>query len=290
MIYLIVGRTAAGKDTFAKILEEYGMNVVKSRTTRPKRDANDNSHIFVKDVEDGALAKNTICGHDYYILPEDLKGKDVYIVDPKGALDIARTMPNTAFVIAFIDADYEVRKNAYLKRNLHATDEDFEERNSFEDADMTKMVDSIRGDKSISKCNWPGNIVLATYISNNHKNKVTLAAKAAAIAGTKSAADNTKAIIEIAVKAGVLEENPKNSSEILGKTNEDKITATSKDIMSVDLTQNTDFLGYLIQEIIHDDPQKLFKKWLMKNFDAVDMPHKDHIQGKMKDDSSNKLS
>lgn len=290
MIYLIVGRTAAGKDTFAKILEEYGLNVVKSRTTRPKRDANDNSHIFVKDVEDGALAKNTICGHDYYILPEDLEDKNVYIVDPKGALDIARAMPNTAFVVAFIDADYEVRKNAYLKRNLHAIDEDFEERNSFEDADMTKMVDNIRSDKSISECNWPSNIVLATYISNNHKNKITLAAKAAAIAGTKSAADNTKAVIEIAVKAGVLEENPKNSSEILGKTNEGKITATSKDIMSVDLTQNTDFLGSLIQEIIHDDPQKLFKKWLLKNFDTVNMPHKDHIHGEINEDSSNKLS
>lgn len=290
MIYLIVGRTAAGKDTFAKILEEYGMNVVKSRTTRPKRDANDNSHIFVKDVEDGALAKNTICGHNYYILPEDIEGKDVYIVDPKGAFDIARAMPNTAFVIAFIDADYEVRKDAYLKRNLHATDEDFEERNSFEDADMTKMVDNIKGDKSISECNWPGNIVLATYIPNNHKNKITFAAKAATIAGTKSAADNTKAVIEIAVKAGVLEENPKNSSEILGKTNEGKITTTSKDIMSVDLTQNTDFLGSLIQEIIHDDPQKLFKKWLLKNFDTVNMPHKDHIAGEMNEDSSNKLS
>mgnify|MGYP000358188025 FL=1 len=72
MIYLIVGRTAAGKDTFAKILEEYDLKIVKSRTTRPKRDANDDSHIFVKDVEDGALARNTICGHDYYILPEDL--------------------------------------------------------------------------------------------------------------------------------------------------------------------------------------------------------------------------
>jgi hypothetical protein len=290
MIYLIVGRTATGKDTFAKILEEYDLKVVKSRTTRPKRDANDDSHIFVKDVEDGALAKNTICGYDYYILPEDLESKDVYIVDPKGAFDIARAMPNTAFVVAFIDADYEVRKDAYLKRNLHATDEDFEERNSFEDADMTKMVDSIRSDKSISKCNWPGNIVLATYISNNHKNKITLAAKAAAIAGTKSAADNTKAVIEIAIKAGVLEENPKNSSEILGKTNEGKITATSKDIMSVDLTQNTDFLGSLIQEIIHDDPQKLFKKWLLKNFDAVDMPHKDHTTDEISEDSSSKLS
>lgn len=290
MIYLIVGRTAAGKDTFVKILEEYDLKVVKSRTTRPKRDANDDSHIFVKDVEDSALAKNTICGHNYYILPEDLEGKDVYIVDPKGALDIARAMPSTAFVVAFIDADYEVRKDAYLKRNLHATDEDFEARNSFEDADMTKMVDNIRGDKSISECNWPGNIVLATYISNNHKNKVTLAAKAAAVAGTKSAADNTKAVIEIAVKAGVLEENPKDSSEILGKTNEGKITAASKDIMSVDLTQNTDFLGSLIQEIIHDDPQKLFKKWLLKNFDAVNMPHKDHIASEMKEDSSSKLS
>lgn len=290
MIYLIVGRTAAGKDTFAKILEEYGMNIVKSRTTRPKRDANDDSHIFVKDVEGGALAKNTICDHDYYILPEDIEGKDAYIVDPKGALDIAKALPNTAFVIAFIDADYEVRKDAYLKRNLHATDEDFEKRNSFEDADMTKMVDDIKGDKSISECNWPDNIVLATYISNSHKNKVTLAAKAAAVAGTKSAADNTKAIIEIAIKAGVLEENPKNSSEILGKTNEGKITATSKDIMSVDLTQNTDFLGSLIQEIIHDDPEKLFKKWLLKRFNTVNMPHKNHTTGETKENSLDKLS
>lgn len=290
MIYLIVGRTAAGKDTFAKILEEYGLNIVKSRTTRPKRDANDDSHIFVKDVEDGALAKNTICGHDYYILPEDLEGKDVYIVDPKGAFDIARAMPNTAFVLVFIDADYEVRKDAYLKRSLPATDKDFEKRNSFEDADMTKMAYDIKGDVSISERNWPDNIVLASYIINNHKNKVTLAAKAAAVAGTKSAADNTKAVIEIAVKAGVLEENPKDSSKILGKTNEGKITATSKDIMSVDLTQNTDFLGSLIQEIIHDNPQTLFKKWLSKNFDTVDMPRREHTTSEMNEDSSNKLS
>lgn len=290
MIYLIVGRTAAGKDTFAKILEEYDLKTVKSRTTRPKRDASDDSHIFVKDVEDGALARNTICGHDYYILPEDLEGKDIYIVDPKGAFDIAKAMPNTAFTLVFIDAEYDARKDAYLKRNLHATDEDFEKRNSFEDADMTKMISDITGDKSISDCNWPDNIVLASYIVNNHKNKIALAAKAAAIATTKSAAESTKAVIEIAIKTGVLEENPENSSEILGKTNEGKITATSKDIMSVDLTQNTDFLGSLIQEIIHDDPQKLFKKWLLKHFDTVNMPHKSHMTSNMSEDSLDKLS
>lgn len=289
MIYLIVGRTAAGKDTFAKMLEEYDLKTVKSRTTRPKRDANDTSHIFVKDVEDGALARNTICGHDYYVLPEDIKGKDVYIVDPKGVFDIAKAMPSTAFTIVFIDADYEVRKEAYLKRNLHATDEDFEKRNSFEDADMTKMIDDIRGDKSISDCGWPDNIVLASYIANNHKNKITLAAKAAAIATTKSAAESTKDIIEIAIKTGMLEENPENSSEILGKTSDGKITATSKDIMAVDLTQNTDFLGSLIQEIIHDDSEKLFKKWLLKHFDSMIASCKENIVNETKD-SSNKLS
>ena len=51
-VFLIVGETSSGKDSFVqKICEECGYNQLISYTTRPRRDGEEDTHIFIKDEE-----------------------------------------------------------------------------------------------------------------------------------------------------------------------------------------------------------------------------------------------
>lgn len=137
MMYLIIGRTASGKDYLANILEkQHGFECVKSRTTRPKRDENDESHIFVTKEQadadaDKRVAHTVINGNDYYVLPEDIEDKNLYIIDPKGAIELMNNMPDEVFSIIYVKADKELRKTHYIKRQKS---DDFDERDASEDS------------------------------------------------------------------------------------------------------------------------------------------------------------
>lgn len=118
---LIIGRTASGKDTFAKFLEEQGLQGVLSSTTRSKRSSDDNSHRFVsiEDAEEemkNAVAKTEINGNFYYTRKEDLESKDYYIIDALGAEELVTSLLDINFHVVYIFCDEEHRKKQYLNR------------------------------------------------------------------------------------------------------------------------------------------------------------------------------
>lgn len=139
-IKLIVGRTASGKDWYVK---KHGLKAVKSRTTRPKRSKEDDSHIFVSQEEANSIddslkiAQTFINGYEYYVLKEDLEGKDAYIIDPNGIEYLLNKVPDLDYEIIYVKAKYETRKQRYLNRS-NATLEEFllredSERQQFDD-------------------------------------------------------------------------------------------------------------------------------------------------------------
>ena len=88
-IVLIVGKSGSGKSTICRYLEvDYGVKEVRSYTTRPKRGADDNSHIFVSDEEfdnlDGAVAHTEYNGYRYCTTEEQIEECGTYIIDPDG--------------------------------------------------------------------------------------------------------------------------------------------------------------------------------------------------------------
>lgn len=91
--YLVVGRSAVGKDTVVRALcEKFGLKQIISYTTRPRRVGEGDTHKFItedeaKQIKD-KLAITHINGYEYFITKDQLTDGDIYIVDPKGAKEI----------------------------------------------------------------------------------------------------------------------------------------------------------------------------------------------------------
>ncbi len=123
MMYLVMGRTAAGKDTAAQIMGEvFGFRQVVSATTRPRRSPDEDTHRFVTPEQAGAerdkVAQTEIGEYLYYATKSDVESADVYIIDPPGMLQLAHAMPGTDFVLVYMLAREEDRARAFAARAM----------------------------------------------------------------------------------------------------------------------------------------------------------------------------
>lgn len=134
--WLIVGRTASGKDTLARLCEANGMTLLRSYTTRPRRNAADDGHTFVTDdeaaaiPEDERVAETHIAGHDYFMTRQQVRDSDVIIIDPEGLDELLRAMPETQFAAILVVAPDDVRRARYDARG--GSDVTFDEREASE--------------------------------------------------------------------------------------------------------------------------------------------------------------
>ena len=127
MVKLIVGRTASGNSTLAKMLEDMGAKILKSYTTREKRNESDTDHIFITKEEaktfNHRVAETIINGNEYFATLEQIEDSDFYIIDPHGIETLLQTMPNTKFEVIYVHAKKELRKERFMARG--AKEEDF---------------------------------------------------------------------------------------------------------------------------------------------------------------------
>lgn len=146
MMYIIMGRTASGKDYFADLLKQKGLTGVKSRTTRPPRSDDENTHIFVSQDDAGKttdrVAYTKIGDYEYFATERDILGKDFYIVDPIGLESLAHNMPSIIFNVIYIEADREDRKRHFVARQS-ASKEDAEKLFDERDAAETEQFDKF---------------------------------------------------------------------------------------------------------------------------------------------------
>lgn len=127
MIVLIVGDSGSGKSTIVKYVEKNmdNVNIVKSYTTRPKRNKYDNDHTFIKSVDeiDGDIVASTeIDGYFYGASENQFKENKInlYIVDDKGVVDVKNYFKNKNILTVHINRlNIEVpvnRKNRKIKK------------------------------------------------------------------------------------------------------------------------------------------------------------------------------
>jgi guanylate kinase len=157
MKFLIAGRTGTGKDTLRNILEtEYGWKFVLSKTTRPKRFPEEDTHIFITKEEadnepDFKVAQTRIANdnnvsYEYYTTQDQVMESDAYIIDPIGIETLLKNMPSQPFEIIYIKAsDRETQKEMAIKRSNdpEIAEKTFEFRYNDENKQFSDFEESI---------------------------------------------------------------------------------------------------------------------------------------------------
>lgn len=89
-LFCVIGRTGTGKDTVVnQVCDLTGMTTVKSYTTRPRRENEKDTHVFISS-EEVAQYKNDIAAYtkigdvEYFATVQQVLDGDFYIIDPKG--------------------------------------------------------------------------------------------------------------------------------------------------------------------------------------------------------------
>ena len=94
IVFLVIGRSGSGKDTLVNYMcQKYGLKKLKSYTTRPPRQNEEDTHIFIspEDVQkyqDDIIAYTKIGEFEYFATKSQLKDINFYIIDPKGVQDL----------------------------------------------------------------------------------------------------------------------------------------------------------------------------------------------------------
>lgn len=120
-IILIVGQSASGKDRLCSKLEEDGYKILKSYTTRPKREGETDTHIFispdeVKQYKNRIIAYTKIGTFEYFATHDQLYKNQIYIIDPKGITYFKERVKDVQPVIIFINVDEQTRIKRARKR------------------------------------------------------------------------------------------------------------------------------------------------------------------------------
>lgn len=107
IVFLVIGRSGCGKDTLVNYMcQKYGLKKLKSYTTRPPRQNEEDTHIFIspEDVQkyqDDIIAYTKIGEFEYFATKSQLKDINFYIIDPKGVQDL-ENIPNLKEEFTFI--------------------------------------------------------------------------------------------------------------------------------------------------------------------------------------------
>lgn len=149
MIYLIIGRTATGKDTLGHFLEDEGIKQIVSKTTRNKRDNEEDTHIFVSKEEyendkENILIETEIDENKYYITKDMLKDDHYYIIDPNSAKKLIKITPTISYYIFYLNVeDEKIRQERFINRDEKCTIRDFEKRNESEKENFDNFEKSM---------------------------------------------------------------------------------------------------------------------------------------------------
>lgn len=124
MIVLIVGNSGSGKSTIVKHIAKKmsDVNVIKSYTTRPKRNKFDDDHTFIdskEEIKDDIVASTEINGYFYGASKNQFKKNKInlYIVDDKGVMDIKKYFANENILTVRINRNDEKIKVPVYRKN-----------------------------------------------------------------------------------------------------------------------------------------------------------------------------
>lgn len=120
----ITGPSGAGKDLFARFIEELsGIKPLCSYTTRPMREGEQNGreHYFVGECcvpKEDMLAHTVYGGYAYWTTTDQIDGVATYVIDEEGLLSLQKNHPEIETKKIYLDVPTAVRfaRGISLKR------------------------------------------------------------------------------------------------------------------------------------------------------------------------------
>lgn len=174
VLLCVMGRTSCGKDTLVgRLCERTGLTAITSYTTRPRRNNEEDAHIFsTREIyeqmqADGNVAAYTeIAGNVYWTTIDQLYQHSIYIIDPYGVETLRQlNLPNLRLVTVYINTPDEIRKDRALNKRgddrLTFMKRDIAEREQFR-----VMLKNADFDYSISNIEWPKAYSVLRHISD----------------------------------------------------------------------------------------------------------------------------
>lgn len=165
----ILGRSGAGKDTLAMKLEkDYSLSRVISYTTRPRRQGECGTHIFVtKDQADtltDRAAETQIGEYEYFTTREQIDSCSIYVIDPNGLDMLVKKFDDRLFLAVYVASDpAKAREHAIIRGGSPAEGAIFDKRRLAEDGQFTRFENDIRACRGI----YRGNCA-AMWIDNDY--------------------------------------------------------------------------------------------------------------------------
>lgn len=157
-LYLFVGKSASGKTTIAKMLEQkYGYKQVQSYTTRQPRYDGEIGHMFITEDEfkslDNIVAYTFYNNNHYGTTAEQLDECNIYVVDIPGVETLLQNYKtNRPICIFYFDATVYTRIMRMIDRH---------------DSDMS-IISRLLQDE---KCDWYNQLDSLTWRYNKILNK-----------------------------------------------------------------------------------------------------------------------
>lgn len=169
-LFCVLGESSSGKDSLvSKLSERTEHTAICSYTTRPRRDGEGDTHIFVDDMayekmfSEGKIAAFTeISGYKYWTTTDQLYQNSYYIIDYDGLKTLrALKLPNLRLVSIYVNVPEFVRKERAMKRGdkpevyrKRCLSERDQFRQMKKDMDVDYVVSNIDFAKAFSIMKW----------------------------------------------------------------------------------------------------------------------------------------
>lgn len=136
-LLLLVGESGSGKTTVADTLsDKFGLKVLKSYTTRPKRYENETGHEFVSEEEfknirpRDTAAYTKIGEYEYCATNRQIDESDIYVIDLAGIRYLKNNYKgNKKIKVVYIKTKQDLRKQRMEARGDKQSDISFRMRN-----------------------------------------------------------------------------------------------------------------------------------------------------------------
>ena len=172
VLMIFVGKSGSGKSTLIRELcKREGYTQLISQTTRPRRNEDDNDHVFVTEEDyymaklSGNIAAETeIDGYHYYATKDQVYEADYYTLDPQG-LDslLSINLPNLKPVVIYISCPDDIRMDRAVNQRGD-NKQTFRSRNYSETAQFRKFIADEKWDYSIKNVSFASSYSVIKWI------------------------------------------------------------------------------------------------------------------------------